>query len=175
MRYRRDRQSGGTWFFTLNLQDRKSDLLISHIDVLRHACRTVLEKHPVTIEAMVVLPDHLHALWELPDGDMDYPMRWRLIKSAFSRRVPTSAGTGYRSGKKTERTIWQRRNWEHRIRDDKDLTTHIDYIHLNPVKHGYTEQPADWPYSSVHRFIRNGVLAPDWGANADIPVGDFGE
>ena len=175
MRYRRDRHPGGMWFFTLNLQDRRSDLLVRHVAILRAAARKVIRDHPFTIEAMVVLPDHLHALWRLPDGDNDYAMRWRLIKSGFSRRLEPGHSAGYRRGTKRERTVWQRRYWEHRIRNDHDYARHIDYIHLNPVKHGYTDQPSDWPWSSIHRFIRNGSIAADWGANADIPVGNFGE
>lgn len=125
--------------------------------------RLIRQRHPFEIVAMVVLPDHLHAVWCLPEGDADYPKRWSLIKAGFSRGLPrTESIRASRLGKR-ERGIWQRRYWEHQIRDDGDLARHVDYVHFNPVRHGYVKQAAEWPYSSIHRFIREGRVAETWG------------
>ena len=175
MRYRRDRCPGGTWFFTVNLQHRGDDLLVRHIDALRAVMRRVRRDHPFAIEAMVVLPDHLHAIWRLPPGDAAYPTRWRLIKAGFTRALARHGIAGRRPGGAPGRAVWQRRYWEHRIRDDTDLARHVAYIHYNPVKHGHVAHPADWPHSTIHRDIRAGLLPPDWAAGADIPAGELGE
>ena len=161
--YRRNFIAGGSFFFTVNLADRRQQLLIEHIEELRDVFRTVRQRHPFEIDAMVVLPDHLHAVWTLPEGDADHPKRWSLIKAGFSRGLPrTESIRASRLGKR-ERGIWQRRYWEHQIRDDGDLVRHVEYVHFNPVKHGYVKQAADWPYSSIHRFIREGRVAETWG------------
>ncbi len=163
--YRRWRQAGGTYFFTVNLQDRRQRLLVDQVDALRAAVAAVKKVHPFDIDASVILPNHLHMIWTLPKGDDDFSTRWRLIKTRFSIRF--SAATSRRSSKqhKREKGIWQRRFYEHLIRDDHDLNEHIDYIHFNPVKHGHADRPVDWPYSSIHRFIRQGTLTADWGTN----------
>jgi putative transposase len=154
MYYRRAQVSGGTFFFTVNLLNRKSDLLVRKVDTLRKAFRSVQERHPFTIVAIVIMPDHLHTIWQLPEDDGDYAKRWNLIKGAFSRALPTIDETiGSSRHAKRERGIWQRRYWEHQIRDDDDLMRHVDYIHYNPVKHGYVSQAQDWRYSSIHRAI----------------------
>ncbi len=163
MRYRRANTPGATYFFTVNLADRKSRLLIEQIDLLRSVLRKIRQSHPFEIIAMVVLPDHLHAIWRLPESDADFPLRWSLIKSAFSRSIPKTETIRESRKSKRERGIWQRRYWEHQIRDDDDLEKHVAYIHFNPVKHGYVERAADWPYSSIHRYIANGVVPEDWG------------
>lgn len=173
MRYRRANATGATWFFTVNLVDRKSDLLIRHIDTLHEAVRLTRRNHPFDIVAMVVLPDHLHAVWTLPPDDADYPMRWALIKAAFSRQLPRTELIGDSRLRKRERGIWQRRYWEHQIRDEADLQAHVDYIHFNPVKHGHAHKAADWPYSSIHRYIERGWLSSDWGGSET--AGCFGE
>lgn len=160
MRYRRSTTQGATWFFTVNLEDRRSSLLIEHIEVLREAIRNVMQAHPFEIIAMVVLPEHLHAIWKLPEGDAEYPLRWSLIKAGFSRRLPKQEQITESRVKKRERGVWQRRYWEHQIRDEGDLNAHIDYVHFNPVKHGYVAHAVDWPYSSIHRFIQAGQLSP---------------
>lgn len=152
MRYRRSNIADGTFFFTVNLADRTSSLLTEHIDILRVAVRRTRQAHPFDITAMVVLPDHLHAIWRLPLGDDRYPLRWSLIKSRFSRALPKGELISPSRRRKRERGIWQRRYWEHSIRDETDLARHVDYIHINPVKHGLAA--ADWPYSSIHRHIR---------------------
>jgi putative transposase len=166
MRYRRSVSAGGTWFFTVNLADRREDYLTRHIDVLRQAVRQTRSRHPFEIIAMVVLPDHLHAIWTLPSGDADYPLRWALIKSAFSRGLPKTEYIRDSRLAKRERGIWQRRYWEHQIRDEADLQAHVDYLHFNPVKHGYARCVADWPFSSFHRYVRQGLLPADWAGTA---------
>jgi putative transposase len=143
MRYRRANIAGATYFFTVNLADRKSRLLVEQIDLLRNVIRQVRQSHSFTIVAMVILPDHLHAIWQLPPGDADYPLRWSLIKAAFSRAIPKTEMIGRSRAVKPERGVWQRRYWEHQIRDENDLAKHVDYIHINPVKHGYVEHAAD--------------------------------
>ncbi len=173
MRYRRAFVPGGTFFFTVNLADRSQRLLTEHIDCLRFAFRQVKDRYPFEIPAMVVLPDHLHAIWVLPDGDADVSRRWAQIKGTFSRLVPEQGQVSQSRQGKRERNVWQRRFWEHRIRDEIDLSRHIDYIHINPVKHGHAHRAAEWPYSSIHRFIRNGWLTADWACEPGD--GGFGE
>ncbi|MEX1201590.1 MAG: transposase [Methylophaga sp.] len=161
MRYRRSDVAGATYFFTVNLLDRKQTLLTDHVDTLRRCIIRVKQRYPFTIDAMVILPDHLHAIWTLPEDDADFPMRWMLIKSAFSRALPKTDNISQSRRSKRERGIWQRRYWEHLIRDELDYARHVDYIHYNPVKHGYVERATDWSYSSIHRFIRDGRIRPD--------------
>jgi putative transposase len=173
MHYRRSKTAGGTCFFTVTLADRTSDLLIQKIDLLREVIRATRHRHPFTIVAMVVLPDHLHSLWRLPPEDAEYPKRWSLIKSGFSRRMPKEESVSKSRENKRERGIWQRRYWEHQIRDETDLERHVDYIHFNPVKHGYVTRAVDWQYSSIHRFIANGWLTADWGTGFKIEAGEF--
>jgi putative transposase len=166
--YRRARVQGGCYFFTVALAQRSQGLLVERIDLLRKVTREVRNRHPFTIDAMVVLPDHLHCIWTLPEQDADYSKRWFLIKSAFSRQIE---GGEYRRGSRIargERGIWQRRFWEHAIRDGRDFSNHIDYIHINPVKHGYAARAIDWPHSSIHRYVKQGLCAPDWAAEAFI-------
>ena len=167
MDYRRSRAAGGIFFFTLNLNDRSATLLVDHIGSLRQAVREVKVRHPFDILAMVVLPDHLHALWRLPDDDGDYPLRWSLIKAGFSRQLPPFETVNLSRRLKRERGVWQRRYWEHRIRDEQDLQRHFDYIHFNPVKHGHAPRAVEWPYSSIHRYVRAGVLPADWVGQRD--------
>jgi putative transposase len=152
-RYIRNWIPGGTYFFTVNLRDRRSSLLIDHVDELREAVRATRERYPFEIVAWVVLPDHMHAIWSLPENDCDYATRWKSIKTRFGRAIPKNAFTRPDSLRDGERGIWQRRFWEHTIRDDRDLSNHIDYVHFNPVKHGYVNDMIDWPHSSVHRFL----------------------
>ena len=162
MRYRRACATGATWFFTVNLADRRQDLLTRHIALLREVMQEVKAQHPFEIVAMVVLPEHLHAIWTLPPEDTDYPIRWSLIKSGFSRALPKNEAIRDSRQNKRERGIWQRRYWEHQIRDDADLQAHVDYIHYNPVKHGHAGLPALWPFSSIHRYIAKGWLSQEW-------------
>jgi REP-associated tyrosine transposase len=173
--YRRNFLAGGTFFFTVNLADRRLRLLIEHIDELRAAVREVRERHPFTIDATVVLPDHLHAVWTLPEGDSNFGSRWRLIKSAFSRRLPVGEIVSRSRVTKGERGIWQRRYWEHTIRDENDFARHVDYVHINPVKHGLVTRVRDWPHSSFHRMVELGVYPEDWAGDVTELVGNFGE
>jgi putative transposase len=132
---------GGTFFFTVNLLDRRSHLLVTQIDALRDAVRQARANAPFRIDAWVVLPDHMHRLWTLPGGDADFPSRWRAIKIAFSKSLPTGERRSPVMITRGERGIWQRRYWEHTIRDDRDFAAHMDYTHFNPVKHGLAEHP----------------------------------
>lgn len=172
--YRRAHVPGASYFFTVNLARRDTTLLTERIDDLRNAVRYVRARHSFVIDAMVVLPEHLHAVWTLPDGDADHSLRWRLVKTWFSRQIPQGERRRDSRIAKGERGIWQRRYWEHLIRDDDDLSRHIDYIHFNPVKHGHVERTADWPYSTFHRYVAEGRLPPDWGVGVGADAG-FGE
>lgn len=175
MQYRRAYIPGASYFFTVNILRRDTAVLTDHVDVLRQSIRQVKARHPFRIEAMVVLPDHLHAIWTLPDGDADFSTRWRLIKSAFSRALPREERIEASRHHKGERGLWQRRFWEHVIRDDKDFANHVDYIHFNPVKHGHADRPVDWPYSSIHTFIKEGVISREWACVDDFGDLRFGE
>jgi putative transposase len=166
--YRRNRIPGATYFFTVNLLDRRSDLLVEHIDALRAAVRKVRERYPFHIDAWVVLPDHMHCLWTLPEGDSDFPSRWRDIKAAFSKSLPATEQRSAVAIRRGERGIWQRRYWEHTIRDDRDYAAHMDYIHFNPMKHGLVGNPADWPFSTFRRCVASGLYPADWlGSGAE--------
>ncbi len=169
--YRRAFVPGGTWFFTVNLlQRRNNDLLIREVELLRQTVRRVKMNYPFTIDAWVVLPDHFHCLWTLPPNDADFSTRWRLIKTGFSKGLPK---TEYRSKVRIaagERGIWQRHYWEHCIRDELDYQRHIDYVHVNPLKHGYVRRVSDWPYSSFHRYVAQGVYPENWCGDIDMEV-----
>ena len=134
MKYRRWHVNGGIYFFTVVTENRRP-ILIENINILRESFKQVKSKSPFSIEAIVILPDHLHTIWKLPENDMDYSKRWMLIKKGFSSQMP-GFSVGSSKAKKREKGIWQRRYWEHVIRDEKDLKNHFDYIHYNPVKHG---------------------------------------
>ena len=170
--FRRDFTPGGTYFFTLTLKNRNSQLLISHIDLLGESFRRIKEKYPFSTEAIVVLPDHVHAVWKLPDNDFNYSIRWHQIKSYFTKGL-IKEDVEITKDQRGEYHLWQRRFWEHRIRDESDLQAHIDYIHFNPVKHGYVSSAKEWPYSSFHRYVQKGVLQEHWGY--DGIQGGFGE
>ena len=161
--YRRAWRLGGTWFFTVNLLEcHGNDRLIRHIDLLRQAVRVVKRSHPFGIYAWVVLPDHLHCVIELPEGDSDFALRWRLIKLLFSRALPKTERLSAVRQRRGERGIWQRRYWEHLIRDERDFAAHMDYVHINPLKHGLVRAVRDWPYSTFHRLVAAGVYPTNW-------------
>src|SRR5882724_4625362 len=171
--YRRNFIPGGTYFFTVALTDRKRDWLVRHINLLRLAFRRAKRERPFTIDAIVVLPEHLHCVWTLPPGDADYSHRWRLIKARFSKDL-LLAGAPIHQSAKGEYNVWQRRFWEHTVRDEADLLAHVDYIHYNPVKHGLVTRVSDWPYSSFHRFVRMGWLSADWADDPNLSEGMTG-
>ncbi len=160
--YRRYRVPGGCYFFTVNLLDRKSALLIDHINLLRESVRKCIQKRAFYIDAWVVLPEHMHCIWTLPEGDTDYSNRWKIIKTHFSKGLPKQERRSQVQIKRGERGIWQRRFWEHVIRDDRDFEKHMDYLHFNPVKHGLVNSVVDWPYSSFHRHVKNGIYTSNW-------------
>ena len=161
--YRRVWIPGGTYFFTVALADRQSDMLTAHVADLRIAFRAARIARPFALDAMVVLPDHIHAIWTLPPGDADYATRWSHIKGAFSRALPASERASASRLRKRERGVWQRRFWARAMVDESDLAAHIDYVHFNPVKHRLATRAVDWPWSSFHRFVRDGRLGADWG------------
>ncbi len=171
--YRRRKMAGGTFFFTLALANRRSTLLIDEIGLFRQSYRLIRQARPFKTVAICVLPDHVHAIWTLPAGDEDYANRWRLIKNLFSRGCVVGRQRASLLNR-SEKGIWQRRYWEHQIRDERDLKQHIDYVHYNPVKHGYVVAVNDWAYSSFHHYVAKGVLPLDWGGGVD-EVGAFGE
>ncbi|MEM7546047.1 MAG: transposase [Pseudomonadota bacterium] len=171
--YRRARIAGGTYFFTVNLADRRSDLLTCRVNLLRAAWSAALLARPFRVDAVVVLPDHLHAVWTLPPGDHDYSSRWSMIKAGVSRALPPNRDRSLSKRAKREKDIWQRRFWEHAVQDDDDLARCLHYCWYNPVKHGLVACPTDWPHSSLHRDIRLGLVAADW-TGQDVR-GQFGE
>ena len=163
--YRRNHLSGGTYFFTVDLQDRTQTYLTDYIDILRNAVRTVKNNRPFKIDAWVVLPDHMHAIWTLPKSDSDYSSRWREIKKRFTKELK-------RLG--INEPIWQNRFWEHTIRDQKDFNHHFDYVHINPLKHGHVLAVRDWPYSTFHRSVKEGIYPIDWGLDVQLePINEF--
>ena len=170
--YRRSRVAGGTFFFTVNLRDRKHTLLVDHIDTFRRIVRDVKAELPFTIDAMVVLPDHWHAIWTMPPDDFGYASRIRLIKAQFTRHL-LSEGIAIDKDDRGEYKLWQRRFWEHTIRDDRDFEAHVNYVHINPVKHGYVTRATDWPHSTIHRYVERGLLVAEWACAPE--EGDFGE
>ena len=165
--YRRNRVPGGTYFFTVNLHDRDSALLVTHVDILREAVRKERARRPFHIDAWVVLPDHMHAVWTLPTDDADFSGRWTAIKIAFAKALPKTEYVSPVRAARGERGIWQRRFREHTIRDDDDYAAHVNYVQINPVKHRLVANIRDWPYSSFHRYVAQGAYAIDWAGSGD--------
>ena len=174
--YRRNRIAGGCYFLTVNLLERyQNKLLVQKIDLLRDVVRRVREQHPFHIDGWVVLPDHMHCIWTLLQDDDDYPKRMRLVKTLFTKEIPKTERRSSVRQQKGERGIWQRRYWEHTIRDEKDYTTHMDYLHYNPVKHGYVDKVMDWPHSTFRHHVQHGLYPENWAANdVDIRAGEPG-
>lgn len=166
--YRRLHLPGRTWFFTVNLLERRRRLLVEHVDVLRRAFANARKAQPFQLIAVVVLPDHLHCLWRLAEGDTDNAGRWSRVKAGFSRRLPPYEWRNRSRIAKRERGIWQRRFWARLILDEKDLHSHVDYIHFNPVKHGHSVRAVEWPHSSIHAYIARGWLPADWAGGASV-------
>ena len=163
--YRRNHAPAGTYFFTVTLADRRSDALTRHIGALRAAWAAAKARVPHDVIAVAVMPDHVHALIAMRDPAGDYSRLWQDIKKGFTRRLQPAAGPP---------SPWQTRFWEHTIRDDTDLQNHVDYIHINPMKHGLVDRVADWPHSSFHDHVRRGLLPQDWAGEAPT-TGNFGE
>jgi putative transposase len=171
MQYRRAKIAGGTYFFTVVTHDRRPFLCEpDNISLLREAFRFIMQNHPFTIEAIVILPEHLHCIWTLPDEEDNFSTRWRLIKEYFSRRCDRAhwGESSMSRQKKQESAIWQRRFWEHCIKDEKDFVNHVEYIHYNPVKHGLVKSPKDWEYSSFSRYVKAGLYDLNWGADEQV-------
>lgn len=160
--YRRLRVPGGTYFFTVALARPGMTLLTDHVDLLRAAYRSTTLELPVACDAIVILPDHLHAVWTLPDGDQDFPERWRRIKSRFTHALGLRFPRSPSKRAKREAGVWQRRYWEHLIRDGADYRAHVEYCWSNPVKHGLCASPEDWVLSSLHRDARVGRVPAGW-------------
>lgn len=171
MQYRRVRTKGGTYFFTVVTHNRRKILCEKeNVALLRFALKYVLSRHPFKIDSFVLLPEHLHCIWTLPEGDCDFSTRWNLVKGYFTKNCGKQFKSQPSSSqkKKREQAIWQPRFWEHQIRDEKDFTSHVEYIHYNPVKHGLAKSPADWQFSSFSRYVDSGLYDPDWGFGVEI-------
>lgn len=175
MRYRRAAIPGATYFFTLVVHERKRLFdLPDNVRRWRDAVAHCALRRPFIVEAEVILPDHIHVLWSLPEGDSDYATRIRLIKTRVTKELAGSEAPSSPSRRsKGERDIWQRRYWEHVIRDERDFQTHLDYIHYNPVKHGLATRPADWPHSTFSDWVEKGSYDPRWGSDEMPPLPDW--
>lgn len=180
--YRRANAGGGCYFFTVNTLHRQSFLVDGDVrTALRGAIESVRLTLPFTIDAWVLLPDHLHCLWTLPEGDADFATRWRFIKTRVTQRCGARlARYEYMTARRKEKrqnSLWQNRYWEHQIRDENDFARHVDYVHWNPVKHGQVTRVADWPYSSFHRYVQAGVYPQDWVGRVTPAIAqmEFGE
>ena len=169
--YRRAYIPGGSWFFTVNLAERKpNQLLVEKIDLLRNAFEYTKQRYPFRMDAVVILPDHLHCIWTLPQADADFSTRWNMLKGYFSRHIAKGERISTSRKSRRERGIGQRRFWEHLLRDQNDFNRHVDYIHWNPVKHGWAKSASDWPHSSFHRYVVRGVYPENWGNHAGYDI-----
>jgi putative transposase len=167
MKYRRAKVAGGTYFFTVVTHNRRQFLCEpENIDLLRDAFRYVKSSHPFIIDAIAILPEHIHCIWTLPPADNDFSTRWRLLKTYFTRRCHQQYHGEISESRfdKREQAIWQRRFWEHQIQDERDFIHHFDYVHYNPVKHKLVQSPKNWQFSSFHHHVRQGVYKADWGS-----------
>lgn len=164
--YRRAHVKGGTYFLTINALERHdNDIFTRHIDLLRHAVRLVKTRYPFIIHAWVVLPEHMHCVIELPVGDDNFSTRVRLIKLIFSKSLPKIERRSEVRERRAERGIWQRRFYEHCIQSDLDFERCVNYVHFNPVKHGWVSSVKDWTFSTFHRDVALGVLPLDWAGD----------
>ena len=169
--YRRANTPGASWFFTVNLLQRHgNDLLVRHIDRLKSSVLAEKARRPFPALAWVVLPEHMHWIWRLPEGDADFSTRWRRIKTDFSLGLPRTERRSAVRVARGERGIWQRRYWEHQVRDERSLQRHMDYIHYNPVKHGWAQRAVDWPHSSFAHHVAKGVYTEDWATEPTAQV-----
>jgi len=171
---------GTTYFFTVVTHKRRPFLCDEQSRrFLRETIDDVRTKRPFTIDAWVLLPDHLHCVWTLPAGDTDYSTRWGLIKAGFSKRMNGAAGharpvANASRHRRRESAYWQRRFWEHMIRDHGDLKAHMDYVHYNPVKHGLARAPAEWEFSSFRRLVKKGIYDPEWASSVEVHIPGVG-
>lgn len=180
--YRRSKTKGGAFFFTVCTLGRQPLLIQAGVrTALRAAIKLVRSKYPFSIDAWVLMPDHLHCIWTLPEDGANFGLRWALIKQQVTKRCAhifhPEGGQSTSRIKRRESGLWQRRFWEHQIRDETDLLNHMNYLHWNPVKHGHVRRVSDWPYSTFHRFVAAGIYPRDWGGNgADtLENGNYGE
>lgn len=180
--YRREYIPGGLYFFTVNTYKKQPVLVEDGIrNALRDGINLARQSHPFSIDAWVLLPDHLHCIWRLPEEDGNFSLRWSIIKRHVTKYSETQRHHSIRRSvsrkNRNEGSLWQRRFWEHQIRDEADYRKHIDYIHWNPIKHGYVKQLKDWPYSTFHRYVAQGLYSEDWAGINEITVDDmtFGE
>lgn len=167
------RWPGGTYFFTVAMAPLAGVSLLDTLHVLRDAYGKTLSEQPFVTDAIVVLPDHLHAVWSLPPGDSDYSLRWSKIKRRYARALGSRGPRSPSKIAKREAGIWQRRFWEHTIRNPADYELHVAYCWSDPVRHGYCARAQDWDASSFHREVRAGKVSEDWTAPLDL--GRFGE
>ena len=173
MRYRRSQASGATFFFTVVTYKRRRILCCNeNVSLINEGFKHAVSKRPFVIDAFVMLPDHIHCIWTLPEGDNDFSTRWWSIKSYFTRRCNTKHKDDQSDNMKIKgmKGVRQQRFWEHQIRDERDFAAHVDYIHYNPVKHGYAKAPKDWEWSTFHRYVREGIYDINWGTKEE-PVG----
>ena len=173
--FRRAYIEGGSYFFTVITFNRLPILTAEESRTILHdAWLDVQRRFPFRTVAVCLLPEHLHCIWSLPEGDADYPVRWKEIKRLFTKGYLARVGPGEERNEsrvmKGEAAIWQRRYWEHMIRDEEDFRRHEDYIHYNPVKHGLVERVADWPWSSFHRYVRMGYYEQNWGGSVGMEL-----
>ena len=180
--YRRANAKGGTYFFTVVTYRRQEFLCNENVRTALHdGIRDVQTKHPFTIDGWVLLPNHLHCIWTLPENDSNFGIRWAMIKRFTTKRcgleLRRDDWINASKRQRNESTIWQRRFWEHMIRDQDDFNKHMNYIHFNPVKHGLVTSVKDWPHSTFHRCVRQGFYPPDWGGGGmdDTNNADYGE
>ena len=171
MRYRRPQVDNATFFFTVVTYKRRRILCDDeNVPLIKDAFKCIMKKHPYSIDAFVMLPDHIHCIWTLPKGDSDFAIRWSLTKSYFTKRCNEKYKNRRNESrvKRAEQAVWQRLFWEHQIRDEWDFAAHVDYIHYNPVKHGYVKSPKAWPHSTFHRYFKNGLYGINWGMGQEI-------
>ena len=168
LQYIRAFAPGGTFFFTVTLLERRRKLLTEHIDDLRAVFKAARQRRPFTVEARVILPDHLYCIWTMPSGGADFSTRWHDIKARFAAQIPRGERLSAPRLKKGERGIWPRRFGEHAIRDEGDYERHVDYLHYNPVKHGHVTRVVDRPYSSFHRYVRSGIYNLEWAGDDNV-------
>lgn len=172
--YHRVKVNGGTYFFTIALQDRSKDYLVRYIDILRYSYQETKACYPIETVAICILPEHIHWLMHLPEDNVDYSVVISHFKRLFSKNLPMECrNPNISQAKKRELGIWQRRFWEHFIRDEQDLKNHMDYIYFNPVKHGYVNRVQDWAFSSFHQDVKKGLYPKDWGNNDEIIIANI--